>query len=346
MQRLAVSHDSRLGSCARGVLASLCIGLGLLVGGSADAARDPTFDEWLGGVRNEALERGISASIVDTALDDLTPEPDILKQDRSQPKKPADFCGYMVRRLTSTRLARAKRMLEEYGTLLRKINAEFGVPARYIVSLWGLETNFGDYQGGHSVVRALATLAFDPRRSEVFRGQLFAALQILDERHLEVDEMKGSWAGAMGQVQFMPTTFLAYAVDYDGDGRKNIWGSVPDALASAANYLRQAGWRPGETWGRRVDLPAGMTLEGRTSPRRSVEHWGSKGVRSYGGDELPVSTLRGSIVRPRNEPSPAFLVYGNYRTILAWNHSTYFGISVGTLADRVGGRSSPRLCTN
>jgi membrane-bound lytic murein transglycosylase B len=346
MQRLVVSHDSRVSSRTRSARAGLCIGLSLLIAGSAAAAREPTFDEWLAGVRSEAVERGISSSIVASALDDLAPEPDILRQDRSQPKNPADFCGYMVRRLTSTRIARAKRMLEEHGSLLKEINAEFGIPARYIVSLWGLETNFGDYQGGHSVVRSLATLAFDPRRSENIRGQLFAALQILDERHLEVDQMKGSWAGAMGHVQFMPTTFLAYAVDYDGDGRKNIWGSVPDALASAANYLRQAGWRPGETWGRRIDLPVGMTFAGRTSPRRSVEHWRNKGVRSYGGYKLPASSLSGSIVLPRNEPSPAFLVYGNYRTILAWNHSTYFGISVGTLADRVSGLSSPRLCTH
>jgi membrane-bound lytic murein transglycosylase B len=333
-----------------GVLLALSAGLAvsLAVPAAASATTRPDFDEWLSGVRSEALEKGISPATLDAALADLEPAPRILEADRSQPRKPQDLCGYMDRRLTSTRIARARKMLVQHRELLAEISAEYGVPPRYLVSLWGLESNFGDYQGDHSVVQSLATLAWDPRRGKTFRGQLFSALQILEEGQVDLDsveDMTGSWAGAMGQVQFMPSTYLAYAVDHDGDGRKDIWGSVPDALASAANYLDEAGWRAGETWGRRVEIPPDMETEGRTSRRRKLDDWGRLGVRSYGGEALPVSNMSASLVLPADRPKPAFLVYHNYRTLLAWNRSTFFGISVGSLADLAAGRSAPRICS-
>jgi membrane-bound lytic murein transglycosylase B len=235
-------------------------------------------------------------------------------------------------------------MLEEHETLLTELNAIYGVPPRYLVSLWGLESNFGDYLGDYEVIRSLATLAYDPRRGKSFRGQLFSALQILDESPFRPQDLEGSWAGAMGQVQFMPSTYLAYAVDHDGDGRKDIWGSVPDALASAANYLDKAGWRQGQAWGRRVRLPEGLELTGRQSDARSLEEWSRRGVLRYDGGELPRAKMRGSIVRPTDESTPAFLVYPNYHAILAWNRSTFFGISVGALADLVSGRSTEQIC--
>ncbi len=304
------------------------------------------FDAWLRQVETEALERGISRATVETALADLEPIPEIVQLDRSQPKKPAEFCSYMERRLTSTRIARGKRVMSEHRALLRELNAEYGVPERYLVALWGLETNFGDYLGDYPVVGALATLGHDPRRGAMFREQLISALQIIDEGHQGADTMRGSWAGAMGQVQFMPSTFLAYAVDHDGDGRKDLWNSTPDALASAANYLSQAGWRSGETWGRPVSLPADLDGATRTLRRkRALSDWQARGVRQADGGDLPESNLRGSIVQPRREKGgPAFLVYPNYHAFLNWNRSTFFAVSVGTLADAVTGRSSFRSC--
>ena len=310
-----------------------------LMGNSAPTPNpDPAFEEWLQELASEALERGISQGTLDLALEDVQPLPEIVALDRGQPRKPSDFCAYMKKRLTRTRIARARRVLEEEATLLAEINHEYGVPARYIVSLWGLETNFGDYMGGHRVLDALATLAYDPRRADMFREQIFGALQIIEEGHQQPDQMIGSWAGAMGQVQFMPSTFLAYAVDHDGDGRKDVWGSTADSLASAANYLRASGWRSGENWGRQVKLPSELeSASAELGERRTLDAWQQLGVRRIDGGDLPESTLRGSIVLPKRGPGPAFLVYPNYRTFMAWNRSTFFAVSVGTLADAAAG---------
>jgi membrane-bound lytic murein transglycosylase B len=214
------------------------------------------------------------------------------------------------------------------------------------VALWGLESNFGDYQGDHPLFDALVTLARDPRRGELFRSQIFAALRIVEAGHRPIGALTGSWAGAMGQVQFMPTTFLAYAVDHDGDGRKDIWASVPDALASAAHFLRRSGWRSGETWGRPVRLPD--TLHGQDGLDRSrrLDDWRSLGVRRADGGELPAASLRGRIVQPVRTPQPAFLVYPNYQTFLSWNRSTFFSISVGALADALVGRAPMVGCAS
>ena len=319
----------------------LSVGLALALAPEA-GARD--FDAWLEELRGEARQQGISEATITAALGELEPRADILEQDRSQPRKPKEFCEYMGKRLTATRIARGQRMLKEQAPLLRRINEAFGVPPRYLVALWGLETNFGDYQGDYPAIVSLATLAYDPRRDDLFRRQVLAALQMIDEGHAEPD-FKGSWAGATGQVQFMPTTFLGYAVDFDGDGRKNLWSSVPDALASAANYLRQSGWRSGEAWGRQVQL--GPDLQDNTAAlkrHRSLDEWRALGVTSLDGSPLPVSTLRGTVVLPRRRGLPAFLTYHNYRTFLAWNRSTFFAVSVGTLADELTGRGALDLC--
>ena len=203
------------GSARRFRAALGCLGLILASASSAEAARSQKFSSWLVELRTEALERGISHATVAAALGDVEPVPRVLELDRSQPKKPTEFCDYVRLRLTSTRIERARRMLEEHRALLRQLNAEYGVPPRYLVAVWGLESNFGDYTGDFPVVHSLATLAHDPRRGEIFRGQVFAALRILDERHQVPDAFLGSWAGATGQVQFMPTTFFEYAVDHE-----------------------------------------------------------------------------------------------------------------------------------
>ena len=318
--------------------------LALLNVESAPAATQD-FASWLDELAAEARERGVSQRALDTALDGIAPIPRILELDRSQPKAPAQFCSYIKRRLTRTRIARGRRLLAEQRELLEQVRADYGVPPRFVVALWGLETNFGDYLGDYPVIHALATLAHDPRRSELFRRQLLAALQIVDEGHQSPAKMKGSWAGAFGQVQLLPTTFLDYAVDHDGDGRKNVWSSLPDAFATAANYLVRSGWRVGETWGREVTVPSALKADRAALKRlRPLADWSAKGVRRMGGGELPVSDMRGRIVVPSRKTGDAFLVYSNFGAIMRWNESTFFAVSVGAFADEISKTASLRAC--
>jgi membrane-bound lytic murein transglycosylase B len=235
--------------------------------------------------------------------------------------------------------------MKQHRVLLQRVSSDYGVPARFVVALWGLETNFGDYQGEYPVIDALATLAYDERRGALFRKQLLAALRIVDEGHQNPANLKGSWAGAMGQVQLMPTTFLDYAVDYDGDGRKDIWSSLPDAFASAANYLKRAGWRSGQTWGREVQIPASLNGDRRAlAGRRSLRDWRGAGVVRIDGGALPRADMRGKIVLPAAKSPDAFLVYSNFETILRWNQSTFFAISVGAFADEISRAAALRAC--
>jgi membrane-bound lytic murein transglycosylase B len=342
---LPLLHPARRPSTgARALMLSLAVLLGAAAPGTASAPSDG-FETWLADFEAEALERGISSQTVEAALGGVELIPRVIELDRRQPRSPRDFCGYLDRRLTETRIERGRRVLKEHRALLEEITAEYGVPSRYLVALWGLETNFGDYLGDFPVIASLVTLAYDSRRSDVFREQVLAALRIVDEGHHDPRSMKGSWAGATGQVQLMPTTFLEYAVDYDGDGRKDVWTSLPDALATAANYLRESGWRSGETWGRQVQLPDALRRDAASLRRsRPLAHWQQSGVRRIDGGELPVAEIRGSIVLPVREPDPAFLVYRNYRTFLAWNNSTFFAISVGALADEIAGVGPLRVC--
>jgi membrane-bound lytic murein transglycosylase B len=311
---------------------------------TAGAARED-FTSWLDAVVHEARSRGISKATIDASFDGVTPIERIIDLDRGQPRKPAEFCGYMRRRLTDTRISRGRDMLAEHRELLKQVSAKYGVPERFIVALWGLETNFGDYTGDYRVIDALATLAYDERRGPMFRKQLFAALHIVDQGHQQPERMTGSWAGAMGQVQFMPTTFLDFAVDHDGDGRKDVWTNLADSFASAAHYLKRSGWRSGETWGREVKLPSALRGDGASLKRkRSVDHWRAAGVRRIDGGALPSASMRGSVVLPDKNSARAFLVYSNFHTLLRWNNSTFFGISVGALADELSRAHSLRAC--
>ena len=327
----------------RGCLAA---GAALLASAAATASvPEPEFDVWLAGLEAEARERGVSDATLDAALSGVAPIPEVIELDRRQPEGPGNFCRYLERRLTPTRVARGQRVLAEHAPLLREVSETYGVPARYLVALWGLETNFGDYQGEFPVVPALVTLAHDARRAEFFRGQVFAALRILDEGHRPVADFRGSWAGATGHVQFMPSTFLEYAVDHDGDGRKDLWSSLPDALASAANYLRRSGWRAGEGWGRPVALPPELAEDAaRLGSPRPLDEWQLLGVRDLAGGPLPEASLHGRVVLPMRADGPAYLVYRNYGAFLAWNRSTFFAVSVGTLADALEGRGSLAPC--
>jgi membrane-bound lytic murein transglycosylase B len=309
------------------------------------SANQPNFADWLEAFAVEARESGISQSTLDASLTNVERIPAVIELDRRQPEKSGDFCGYINARLTETRIARGRSLLKEHQSLLNRVSARYGVPPRFVVALWGLESNFGEYQGDYPVIDALATLAYDERRGPLFRKQLLAALRIVDEGHQSPAGLKGSWAGAMGQVQLMPTTFLGYAVDYDGDGRKDIWSSLPDAFASAASYLDSAGWRTGQTWGREVRLPASLIADRKAlGSRRSLTDWRGAGVMRIDGGALPGVGMRGKIVLPAAKSPDAFLVYANFETIQRWNHSIFFAISVGALADEISGAASLKAC--
>lgn len=307
-------------------------------------AVEPEFAAWLEGVRQEALARGISPATLDRVLTGLRPIPEVMALDQRQPEFVDTFLDYLDRRVTPNRIEEGRKQLEQHRALLAEIEQRYGVPPHILVALWGLETNYGQHLGDYPVPAALATLAFDHRRSQFFREQLFAALAILEADHITPEAMRGSWAGAMGQLQFMPTTFIGYAVDADGDGRKDLWHSLPDAFASAANYLRRLGWRSGEIWGQEVRLPDDFdwTLA-RLDLTKPVNAWSAMGVRQADGSPLPHSKLAGAIVLPQGHKGPAFLVYPNFKLIMRWNRSLNYALAVGHLADRLRGLPQLRL---
>ena len=296
------------------------------------------FQIWLGKLRVEAEGKGISQSVLDEALAGIQPIPRVIELDRRQPEFTLTFTQYRDRVVPQSRIKKGRAKYQENRDLLEEIGGKIGVQPRFIVALWGIETDFGRVTGGFKVIPALATLAHDGRRSAFFRKELLNALQILHEGHIAPKEMMGSWAGAMGQSQFMPSSFLAHAVDYDGDGRRDIWTTRPDVFASAANYLAKSGWRADQTWGREVKLPRDFDFAlADLKVRKSIGGWQALGVRQPDGGDLPTRQLSASIVLPeKGKMSPAYLVYSNYRTTLRWNRSTYFALAVGLLSDGIG----------
>ena len=302
------------------------------------AQAQTTFDQWLEAVRADALEMGVSAATLDSALSGISPIERVIELDRRQPEGRLSFAEYLQRQTPDSRVERGRRLLEENRDLLAEIGSAYGVQPRFIVALWGMETSYGSYTGGYPVIEALATLAYDGRRSDYFRRELLNALRILDEGHIAIADMKGSWAGAMGQSQFMPSNFLSLAVDHDGDGRRDIWTTRADVFASAANFLAEAGWNDGVTWGRQVRVPDGLDEElAGLGSRRTLAEWQALGIRRSDGRDLPSADVAASLVMPDGPRGSAYLVYQNYRALMNWNRSTYFATTVGILADRIGG---------
>ncbi|MFU8819676.1 MAG: lytic murein transglycosylase [Desulfurivibrio sp.] len=308
------------------------------LGGQVAHTAPTPFNEWLQELRVEALQRGIRAETLDAALTGVEPIPRVIELDQQQPEFTLTFQQYRDRVVPQSRIEMGRKRLADHHELLTEIGKKFGVQPRFIVALWGIETDFGRITGGFPVIASLATLAHDGRRSAYFRRELFNALQILDEGHITPDKMRGSWAGAMGQSQFMPSSFLNFAVDYDGDGRRDIWQTQADVFASAANYLARSGWRDDQTWGRAVRLPAGFNrdLTG-LETRKPIGQWQALGVRQPDGAALPARQLSASIIipDPENSPELAFMVYENFRTTLKWNRSNNFALAVGLLSDAI-----------
>lgn len=302
------------------------------------ATAQEDFATWLAALRAEAAEKGIPSSITDVALDGVRPIPRVVELDRRQPESTQTMAQYLANTVSDARIRRGRELLAIYRPLLQRMSSEYGVPPRTIIALWAMESNYGDVQGNFKVIDALATLAYEGRRAAFFRGELFEALRILAEGHIRADAMKGSWAGAMGQAQFMPSTFRKWAADGDGDGRRDIWNSPADVFASTANFLRGLGWKANESWGCEVKLPSGYfdrTQLGKET-QKPVEAWRIRGVRLPGGAPLPNFPGEVSIVQPDGPGGRAFLIADNFRAVMKWNRSTYFAAAVGLLSDKIG----------
>ncbi|MEZ4598607.1 MAG: lytic murein transglycosylase [Syntrophotaleaceae bacterium] len=300
-------------------------------------AAESSFPAWKQEFRREARAAGITEKTLDRALGGLEkPLPRVIALDRRQPELVQTMKEYVETRVSRERIAGGRQMMDRYPTWLGRVERAYGVQRRFIVALWGMETNYGRLTGGFPVIHSLATLAYEGRRSTYFRKELLNALRILQAGHVSLKHMDGSWAGAMGQCQFMPSSFLRAAVDFDKDGRTDIWNSVPDVLASTANYLAQSGWRNDLTWGRPVQLPKKFDLKHvGLKIRWPLARWQALGVRRMDGGALPRRNVKASLIAPAGAAGPAYLVYDNFRVLLSWNRSTSFAVAVGLLSDRI-----------
>jgi membrane-bound lytic murein transglycosylase B len=296
--------------------------------------------QWVRDFKKEALTRGISAGILDQAFEDFEPIARVIELDRNQPEFTLSLEEYLSRVVSKSRVDQGRNMLSRHRSLLERLYKRYDVPPRFLIALWGIESNFGLSGGTFPVIHAIATLAHDGRRSSYFRTELIQALRIVEEGHISMDTMWGSWAGAMGQLQFMPSTFHDFGVDFNGDARIDIWDDLGDSFASAANYLSRSGWSKGPAWGKEVSLPPNFDREMiGTGTQKKLSTWQRLGVRRANGEDLPKSPdLFGSILQPSGKGGRAFVVYENFRVILAWNKSYYFAIAVCTLADQIVGR--------
>lgn len=314
---------------------------------SGDPAPLADFASFVDSVRTEALLRGISAETVEQALTGLTPSEVVVQRDRSQVEIVLTVDEYVRRRVTPGMVRTARRMAAQHRGLLARVAERYGVPSPVLVAVWGLESNFGRFSGVRPTIQALATLAWEGRRGVFFRGELMHALEIVDRGHIGLPQLRGSWAGAMGQPQFMPSSYLAWAEDFDADGDRDIWTSLPDVFASIANYLKAHGWASEYTWGREVRLPAGgidamretagMRIEGCRAEREMtmaapLSRWQERGVRTTRGVALPDVAIDASLI---HTGSRAFLVYGNYEALLQYNCAHTYALAVALLADQL-----------
>jgi membrane-bound lytic murein transglycosylase B len=312
---------------------------GLLAGIPAGPALASTdFKGWLDGVWHEARGAGVSRATFDTATRGLTPDPSIGKSASNQAEFVKPIWEYVERAVSDKRISDGRDKLKEYTSILDALEAVYGVQRHYVLAIWGMETSYGSYLGDKNVIRSLATLGYRGRRRKFGRSQLIAALKILERGDVTAERMNGSWAGAMGHTQFIPTTYNAYAVDFDGDGRRDIWNSIPDALASTANYLRVSRWQPGLPWGFEVAVPDGFDFaraDGQTS--RKISAWEGLGLSRPGGGRLPHREVEAKMLLPAGARGPVFLITPNFRCILRYNNASSYALSVGHLGDRIAG---------
>lgn len=301
-------------------------------------AQEAEFRDCLQSIKGEAMRQGIAGSVADRAFHNLTPDQKVVDLDARQPEFTQTYGKYVGNAVTPDRIARGQQKLAQYRSLLGALEREYGVPPQYIVAFWGMETNYGSYLGDFQVVRSVATLACMTKRAAFFSNETVQALRILATNGMTSQQMRGSWAGAMGNMQFMPSTFVKYGVDRDGNGRIDLWNSMPDAFASAANFLRGIGFRPGLPASDEVLLPQAFPLEtADTTVEKPVRDWAAMGVKRANGQPLPVSDDLSSIILPAGWRGPAFILYPNFKAVMNWNRSTLYALSIGILAQQIAG---------
>ena len=309
----------------------ILISLGL---SSTQSFSNDTFSDFVTGISNEAEKKGISLKLIRDFKTKVAFIPRVIELDRSQPEFKLTLDQYLARVVTSSRIKKANSKYKKNKKILKVISKHYGVQARFLVSLWGIETDFGRLTGGFPVVSALSTLAFEGRRHEYFKKELFNALKIINDGHITLSKMTGSWAGAMGQCQFMPSSFINYANDWDKDGSKNIWTSKPDVFASAANYLNKVGWSDKITWGRKVYIGQ-FNKELKENKYYLLNKWSSSGILNENKKKLPNVKIKARLIIPKDYGNYGYLVYNNFESLLNWNRSNYFAIAVGKLSDSI-----------
>lgn len=338
-------------------LSALTLGLLSIAMPLSALAQDvPGFTDWLEELRAEALDSGVSEETVELAFSEITaPVQRIISSDRNQPETVQTYATYLEARVSEWKQVQGRQRMQDYGPLLQEVGNEYQVQPRFIVAIWGMETNFGTYPIPESIFNVLATLSYDTRRAAFFRAQFLSALAILDSGFPGYEDMKSSWAGAMGQPQFLPENYLRYAVDHDGDGKKDIWHNHADIFASIANYFKTRGWQDDQTWGRPVLIPAGSESlltgdrdEGLTPDRycarysslgiwRDLQDWQALGVRQSDGSDLPTRSIPAALVMADSGDNEAFIVYRNFCSIMAYNPALKYALSIGLLSDTLQG---------
>ena len=289
----------------------------------------------------DAQQRGVSRTAFEAAFAGYSYVPKVMELTRKQPEFTQTVQQYVDKRVTAGQAQKGRAMRQEWAQTLAGTQQRWGVQPEIVLAIWGMETNFGGFMGGENTIYALATLTEGGYRASFFRDELLTALRIVSDGHIAPNQMVGSWAGAMGHTQFMPSSFMRFAVDYNGDGRKDIWNSVPDALGSTANYLHHFGWRPGETWGYEVKLPAGFDFAAaRQIEKAPLSQWQSMGVTRVSGSAFPRPNDPARLYMPAGAAGPAFLVLPNFEVIKRYNNSDSYALAVGHLADRILGGGS------
>ncbi|MCG8315328.1 MAG: lytic murein transglycosylase [Pseudomonadales bacterium] len=294
------------------------------------------FSQCIETLKQKARSEHISETVVSRDLASVSFVKRVIELDRKQPEFSQTFYSYYSQRVTKARVQLGQQLMKTHAQLLSRLEHQYGVPPQYLIAFWGMETNFGRYLGKMKVLDSLATLACDPRRSEFFTNELFEALRLIDAGTTTAEQMRGSWAGAMGNMQFMPSAYRSYALDADNDGNTDLWGSLPDAFTSAANYLHQLQWKPGWRWGREVVVPSGFdySLAGRKQVK-TIKEWSSMGIKNTSGNPLPDREENAALLVPSGHKGPVFLVYDNFHVIMKWNLSEFYALSVGLLADQI-----------
>ncbi len=294
------------------------------------------FDSWVQQFKGEAITAGISSGTLENAFSRVSYNELVIKLDRNQPEFKLNLSQYLSRTISSIRVKKGRNELNKNYPLLEKVARKYGVPPHVLVALWGIETDFGRVTGGFPIIEALATLSYDPRRSAFFKKELLDALHLLDDGKVSMSQMEGSWAGAMGYLQFLPSVFRKYGVDFEPDGKIEIWQQGGDLFASGANYLSVSGWQPGWKWGREVLVPSGLdpSLIG-LSTQKDLSYWQGLGVRTAKGASLPAAQVSASLIHPDKSENRYFLIYDNFRVLMKWNRSTYYALAVGMLSDSI-----------